>query len=257
MPTVAMSSVESKSGVQVIERAARILRELADHPEEGLSLSQITERVGLARSTVHRLVGALEAERFVVAASPTGRVKLGPGLASLAVAATPDLVRDVRPFIARLSRELNETVDFSVLQHDHVLFVDQVVAPRRLNAVSATGTSFPAHCPANGKALLATLSDEQLIHLLPERLEQLTPNTITDRKKLLAELDEVRRTGIAYDREEHTIGIRGLGCVVRDGRGHMGSISVPLPSQRFYGNEARLTKKLLQTCEEMTRALSS
>ncbi len=150
MAKIEMSSPETKSSVQVIERAARILRALADHPEDGLSLSAIAARVGLARSTVHRLVSALETEAFVVAASPNGRVKLGPGLASLAVSAAPDLAREVHPFLARLSREIHETVDLGVLQHDHVLFVDQVAAPRRLRAVSAVGAAFPAHCPANG-----------------------------------------------------------------------------------------------------------
>jgi len=222
----------------------------------GLSLSQIADRIGLARSTVHRLVGALEAERFVIAASPNGRVKLGPGLASLAVAAAPDLVREVHPFLTRLSRELNEAVDLAVLQHDHVLFIDQVAAPRRLQAVSAVGASFPAHCPANGKALLAALTDEQLVQLLPPRLEQLTPHTITDRGALLAELRKVQERGVAFDREEHTIGICGLGALIRDGSGRVASISVPLPAQRFYGNEERLAPVLLATCRVVTEALS-
>jgi DNA-binding IclR family transcriptional regulator len=252
-----MSSPETaqRNGVQVIERAARILRELAGAPE-GLSLSQLAERSGLARATVHRLVGALQDERFVVAASPNGRVKLGPGLASLAVIAAPDLVRDTHPYVARLSQELNETVDLSVLQHDHVVFVDQVAAPRRLRAVSAIGAAFPAHCPANGKVLLSTLSDPQLEQLLPRDLEALTPNTIVDRDRLLAELDVARHTGVAFDREEHTIGICGLGCVVRDLAGRVASISVPLPAQRFYGNEEGLAEKLLATCEEVTETLA-
>ena len=255
MPTGTMSSLDGRSGVQVIERAARILRELAEHPEDGLSLSQIAGRVGLARSTVHRLVSALEAERFVVAASPNGRVKLGPGLASLAVAAAPDLAREIHPYLARLSREVNETVDLGVLQHDHVLFIDQVAAPRRLRAVSAVGAVFPAHAPAPGKALLATLPHEQVVRLLPARLDSLTPNTITDRAALLDELDQVRRDGIAYDREEHTLGICAVGCVVRDASGRVAAISVPLPAQRFYGHEHELGRVLIATCEEITEAL--
>ena len=256
MAAIEMSSPESRSSVQVIERAARILRALADHPEEGLSLSEIAARVGLARSTVHRLVTALESEAFVVAVSPNGRVKLGPGLASLAVSAAPDLAREIHPFLARLSRELDETVDLGVLQHDHVLFIDQVAAPRRLRAVSAVGAVFPAHCPATGKALLSTLSNAQLERLLPERLQALTPRTITDRHELLAELDAVRITEIAYDREEHTIGICGLGCVVRDESGRVAAVSVPLPAQRFYGSEEHLASVLLRTCAEITDTLT-
>ena len=251
-----MSRPSDRNGVQVIERAARILRELAD-AYEGLSLSELAERTGLARSTVHRLIGALQAERFVVAASPNGRVKLGPGLASLAVVAAPDLVRDLHPYLGSLSRRMDETVDLSVLQHDHVLFVDQVAAPRRLRAVSAIGASFPAHAPANGKALLAELSNEEIEQLLPRKLEALTPNSITDRDRLIAELEIVRQAGVAYDREEHTLGICGVGCVVRDSAGRTAGISVPMPTQRFYGNEQRLAQMLAEACHRMTDALTT
>lgn len=245
-----------RNGVQVVERTARILRALAEAPD-GLSLSQLAERVGLARSTVHRLVAALQVERFVVSVSPNGRVKLGPGLASLAVIASPDLVRDLHPYLARLSREMNETVDLSVLQHDHVLFVDQVAATRRLRAVSSVGAAFPAHCPANGKALLATLSNAELEQLLPAKLERLTPNTIVDRKRFLSELDQVRNEGIAYDREEHTLGICGVGCVVRDPVGRVASVSVPLPAQRFYGDEKRVAGALRRACDEINAAFGA
>jgi DNA-binding IclR family transcriptional regulator len=249
-------SGDSSGGVQVIERAARILRALADAPD-GLSLSELAGRAELARSTVHRLIGALQAERFVVAASPNGRVKLGPGLASLAVTALPDLVRDLHPHLASLSREMNETVDLSVLQHDHVLFVDQVAAPRRLRAVSAVGASFPAHCPAPGKVLLAALPDGEIERLLPPRLEQLTPRTIGSRDELLAELAEVRRAGVAFDREEHTLGICGVGCLVRDPAGRAASISVPMPAQRFYGHEQELASALLGAAKRIDAVLAA
>jgi len=167
-----------RNGVQVIQRAVAILLSLRGE-HDGLSLAQIAVRVDLARSTVHRLVAALEQEHFVVAASPKGRFRLGPALASLAMSASRDLALVIHPFLADLSRELNETVDLAVLEHDHVLFIDQVAAARRLRAVSSTGSVFPAYCTANGKALLACLNEEELRHLLPERLEPMTPNTIT------------------------------------------------------------------------------
>ncbi len=246
----------TRGGVQVVERAARILRALEGNPE-GLSLSQIAERVGLARSTVHRLVTALEAERFVVSASPNGRVRLGPGLARLAGAARRDLRDEIHPFLERLSREVHETVDLAVLEHDHVRFIDQVAAPRRLRAVSSVGAFFPAHCTANGKALLALLTEDDLLHRLPAKLERHTPHTITDRAELIAELERVRGDGVAYDREEHTIGICAVGVAVREPAGALVAVTIPLPSQRFYGNEATLAAALRSTCEEIEQALRS
>ena len=240
--------------MQVIERAARILHALKGHPD-GLSLSQIAEQAGLARSTVHRLVTALEAERFVVAASPNGRVRLGPALASLAVSAGPDLAQEIHPFLTRLSRDLNETVDLAVLEHDHVLFIDQVAARRRLRAVSAVGASFPVHCTANGKALLSALPTDQVVQLLPARLERLTPTTITGRGQLLDELERIRVEGVAFDREEHTPGICAVGAVVRDASGRLAAVTVPLPAQRFYGNEEALVGPIRRTCKEIERVL--
>jgi DNA-binding IclR family transcriptional regulator len=241
--------------VQVIQRAAAILRALQGQPE-GLSLSQIAARVGLARSTVHRIVSALEAESFVVAASPNGRFRLGPGLAALAASTSRELVVDVHPFLVRLSRETNETVDLAVLEHDHVLFVDHIAAPRRLRAVSAIGAIFPVHCTANGKALLATMPGETVDRLLPSRLESLTPNTITDRAQLLRELEDVRESSVAFDREEHTIGICAVGTTVRAADGRLAAVTVPLPAQRFYGHEASLVEPLLRIRDEINDALS-
>ena len=92
-----------KSQVQVIARAAAILRALEEQPV-GLSLGQIAQRVALARSTVQRIVAALEAEKLVIAASPTGRVRLGPTILRLAASARTDFVSIARPFLVRLSQ---------------------------------------------------------------------------------------------------------------------------------------------------------
>src|SRR3712207_436459 len=118
------------TGVQVIARAADVLRSLQGHPH-GLSLSEIAARVGLARSTVHRLVAALEDEGFVVPASPNGRVRLGPMLARLAAASRGDLRDELHPSLQRLAAEVGETVDLAVLDGANVRFLDQLPAPHR------------------------------------------------------------------------------------------------------------------------------
>src|SRR5581483_96520 len=96
---------QDKSSVQVIARAAAILRAL-ENEASGLSLGQIAQRVGLARSTVQRIVAALEAEKLVIAASPTGRVRLGPTLLRLAASVHTDFASLARPFLMKLSGEL-------------------------------------------------------------------------------------------------------------------------------------------------------
>lgn len=229
-------------GIQVIARAAEILRLLQAAPG-GLSQAEISERIGLARSTVHRILGALESEGLVASGGPRARFRLGPEIPRLAEAARHALVVDMRPYLEQLSRELHETVDLSVLERDHVTFVDQVVAPRRLRAVSAIGASFPAYSSANGKALLAELDDAALTRILPDHLEPLTANTVRTRTALIGQLAEIRRTGIAVDREEHTEGISAVGAVVH-GTWGTAALSVPMPTQRFTGREDELAAAL-------------
>ena len=234
------------SEVQAITRASRILAALEASPG-GLSLAQIAQRVELPRSTVHRIVKALTTERFLVPVSAAGGVRLGPRLAGLASAALGELRQQIRPHLERLSEQVNETVDLAVLDRDHVIFIDQVAAPHRLQAVSAVGARFPAHCTANGKALLAELPPEQVRALLPARLPRLTPNTITSRARLMEELERVRERGVAFDDEEHTAGICAVGQTIPDGAGGRAALTIPLPALRFKDREPQLVTALAET----------
>ena len=241
-------------GVQVIARAAQILRALDGQPN-GLCLSQLSERIGLPRSTVHRVVTALAAEGLLAAASPNGRVRLGPEIARLALASRRELRLELRPYLQRLFETLNETVDCAVLDGDHLRFIDQIAAPHRLRAVSAVGASFPLHCTANGKALLAEVSPDAVARVLPTRLRRFTPATITARADLMAEIDEIRETKVAFDREEHTTGISAAGIAVRDPFGALAAISVPMPTRRFEGREAGIAEALREARRDILLGL--
>ncbi len=232
-------------GVQVIARAAKILRALVGHPE-GQSLSQIAREVGLARSTVHRIVLALESEHFVTTATPNGRIRLGLGLAPLAASVNTELRDELHPYLEHLSAEADETVDLSVLKEDGVFFIDQIAVPHRLQAVSAVGATFPLYCTAPGKALLAELPPDAVERLLAKPREEYTPYTMTAREQLLEELKRIRLEGVAYDREEYTMGVCAVGTAIRDVFGNLVAISMPLPSIRFYHNEQKLVSMLLQ-----------
>jgi len=248
------SGSKRREGVQVIARAAEMLRRLAAEPH-GLTLIELSARVGLPRSTAHRIVSALAQEGFVRAA-PSGRLRIGPALIGLAVASRSDLRHEVAPYLERLSHELRETVDLAVLDAGEVLFIDQYVSRRTLRIVSEIGARFPLHATANGKALLAALSPDEVFELLPKRLAATTENTITDRAVLLAELEQVRATGLAYDREEFSSGIASVGTAVRDAIGAVAAITVVVPASRFSDSEAEITAALLRTRDEIQAVLS-
>lgn len=248
----AKSPVQSQ--VQVIARAAAILRAL-EHEAAGLSLGQIAQRVELARSTVQRIVAALEAEKFLIAASPNGRVRLGPTILRLAASARTDFVAVARPFLIQLSNELKETVDLAAIKKDHLVFIDQVPGSHRLRAVSAVGETFPLHCTANGKAYLAELEDDAIAQLIGTSYERRTPRSFTRLNELLRDLKSVRKTGVAIDREEHTRGICAAGVVTRDPLGNAVAISVPVPAQRFYEHQRHIAARLRATKEALERYL--
>jgi DNA-binding IclR family transcriptional regulator len=244
--TAQSTGTPDKSSVQVIARAASILRALED-AAPGLSLGQIAQRVNLARSTVQRIVSALETEKLVIAASPQGRVRLGPAILRLAASVRTDFVTIAKPFIAKLSHDLRETVDLATAKDDHMVFIDQVIGSQRLRTVSAVGESFPLHCTANGKAYLAMLGDEEIEKLIGRTYEARTPKTITSLDALLDEIRSIRRHGVAFDREEHTLGICAAGVALYDFHGNPVAISVPVPTQRFKDQQKEIADRLLRT----------
>jgi DNA-binding IclR family transcriptional regulator len=243
-----------KQSIQVITRAVGVLRALEGEPK-GLSLGQIAQRVGLARSTVQRIVDALRAEQFVISASPTAGVRLGPALIRLAASASVEFDHITRPIMVELSQTVGETVDLSVLKGSSAVFTDQVQGRHRLQAVSAIGESFPLHCTANGKALLSVLPSDKLERLLKGPLSKLTAKTITKSGELLKQIEICRRSGIAIDDEEHTEGISALGTGFEDPLGRAIALSIPVPTTRFKRIHHELGAHLLVARRRICAAL--
>lgn len=200
---------ERSTGIQVIARAAGILRMLAEHPR-GLSLAEIATRVGLARSTVQRIVQALETEGFIEARGLRGGFLLGPELARLVYRRQIDIVSVARPFLEALSVELSETAALSTLSGDEVTMLDRVVAERVLRVVFPLGTvPRPAHELAPGLVMLAQLPQET------------------------AGLEEIRRTGRATDSNAE---FAGFAVALQSAFG-LHAISVVVPQSRSIGQQ--------------------
>jgi DNA-binding IclR family transcriptional regulator len=247
------SGTKRREGVQVIARAAEVLRRLVAEPH-GLTLIELAAQVNLPRSTTHRIVGALTQEGFVRAA-PSGKLRIGPALIGLAVSSRRDVRHEAGPYLERLSHDLAETVDLAVLDGGEVLFIDQYTSRRTLRIVAEIGARFPLHSTANGKALLAALPADELEAILPKRLVKETEHTVTDREALLREIEVIRQTGVAYDREEHTIGIAAVGVAIRDAVGTLAAATVVVPAARFHDNEKKVTAALLRTRDEVQAVL--
>lgn len=240
--------MQEKQGIQVISRAADILRVLAADTD-GQSLGQIAARANLPRSTVQRIVRALSDEGFVSTDGSSRGIRLGPELQSLAQAARADLKDRLRPMMRALSEETGETVDLAVLDGRQMLFVAQVEGSHRLRTVSRIGDTFPLTTTANGKAALAQLDPAEAAKLAIREFEAAPQRRpLTD---FLAELDSIRAGALATDENEHTDGISALGLAFSDPEGEIFALSVPVPSSRFPRVRETLAAALLRVRAEL------
>jgi DNA-binding IclR family transcriptional regulator len=243
-----MEDKNGRSGVQVISRAAAVLRALKAE-KSGLSLGQIAERVGLARSTVQRITNALIDENFVISAPRGQGLILGPELTTLAGAAQYNIVEHCRLLLNELTQKTGETTDLAVMRGIGMVFLDQVQGTHRLTTVSKVGEVFPLTTTANGKACLAQLPSADALKLITNEWARngMDENT----SKLLAELEQVRDQGLAYDLDEHSTGVSAIGFAFTDWAGELHAISVPVPSSRFERQKSVIENALLETAASL------
>ena len=243
---------DSASGRQVISRAAAVLRALAED-NSGQSLGQIAKKTDLPRTTVHRIVAALEAQQLA-ATTPAG-VRLGQALVRLAASAHTD---------GRRRAPLRRGAGAAAARNRGPVRVPGpargIGRPVRLGPGTARGRggghrlSDPLH--RAWQALLARLDDAALEELLGARLERRTASTITARKDLLAQLAEVRTRGWALDLEEHAVGICGIGVHIETGQSEQYALSVALPAARYEGQLDACLAALFQCKAEIESLLA-
>lgn len=226
-----------------------------DGEHQGLSLAQLADKIGLPPSTVHRIVTALATEGLLATAAPAGKVRIGPEFARLASSSEAELWTAAEPYMRRIFDQTGETVDCSVLDGDRVRVIYGIPARHHLRVAPDVGTTFPLHCSSKGRALLAACTPEVAARMLPDVLEHFTDKTVTDRAEILKTLEAVRKTGIAYNHEEATRGVCSAAIAIRARSGAWLAISVPVPGQRYWDLEDKITRVLLEVRAEALAAL--
>ncbi len=238
-------------GIQVIARAAAILREVGAQPD-GLSLGKLAAATGLARSTVQRIVDALEREHLVQAGA--GGVRPGWGLRRLGELPGAGIAQELRAALYGLFEDTHETVDLSTLSGGEVLFLDRFLSDQPQRAVPKVGAMYPAYTMAIGKALLACRSNAEIEALYAGApLQQLTEHSVSSMPALLAQIDAIRAGAFAYDLEEHALGRSAIGLPLGVHQGVALGISVVLPTSRFERQRSTVERALLrcaQRCRE-------
>lgn len=238
-------------GIQVIARAAAIMRALAQHPQ-GLSLAAIAAEVNLPRSTVQRISHALLEEMLVEHVGPAGGMRLGPALGQLLNRSETDIITLTRPYLQQLSQELQESVCLCSLSGDKVSVIDRLVAERELRVVFPIGAHTPAYTAAAGKALLAELPETSVRELLPNPLPSFTPQTL-DIEQLIAQLRAARQQRVFEDYDEFIDGVGSCAVLLNTYLG-LYSLAVVAPTTRLQRHHPGIAKKLLQCQQEIERA---
>ncbi|MFE5836570.1 IclR family transcriptional regulator [Arthrobacter sp. NPDC056493] len=203
-------------------RAASILISVGEHPD-GASAAQLALETGVPRPTTFRILLSLVHTGLL--ARDGGTFKLGWRTAQLGRLADPyrDILPRVQVILDSLAAEVNESVEFVMFTSPTTQETIAQASSSRLLAPSQqyVGRSFPLHATATGKLLLSALDDDQLRAFLPERLEVVTPVTITDRQALLAELDTARSQGFATLDGELEEGLFVVAVPVRNAAGKL------------------------------------
>lgn len=229
-----VDELEPRSGrVQSVDRAAALLRAVADAAPHGAPVAALAEQCGLNRATAWRLLATLEDNGLVERAPGSGRYQLGIGVTRLAAAVGVDgVVRRARPVLERLSERTGETADLALVRASGLVYVDEVSPPAVMTA-SWRGRSVPLHATSSGKAWLAWLSPREAADLLPAPLERFTGTTLIDPAALRDELDTIRARGYGTCRGEFEAQLFGVSAPVLDGTRPVAVVSIWGPGDRI------------------------
>ncbi len=216
----------------MLERAVQVLQ--AFRPDgRTLTLPELMRRTGLPKATVHRLADAL-VELQLLDRQQTG---YRPGLGLLELGELVPAKRDVRttalPFMQDLYQTTKATVHLGIRDGLDVVYVEKLHGHRGVKVPSRVGGRLPLSSTGVGKALLASADPKVQAEVLDRPLRRLSEHSITDPRELAAQLREIRRSGVAYDREE---AVAGVGCISAPVLVHgeaVAALSLALPAERM------------------------
>jgi IclR family transcriptional regulator, KDG regulon repressor len=241
-PVIPAQKRQTASGRLSSVTSALLVLKVFSHGEPELGISSIAQRLGLAKSTVHRLAVTLAGEGFLEQNPQNGRYRLGLSLFSLGalVRQRMDVSHQALSLLTALRDQTQETVHLAILDETSIMYLHNMESAQAIGTRSYIGTRKPAFCTSEGRVLLAFNAPELTLAVLKEDLVQRTPKTTTDVKKLRQMLEEVRHNGYATDDEESESGMRSVAAPIRDISGNaIAAVGLAGPIQRLTKKELR------------------
>src|SRR6202795_4780981 len=242
-----------RGGVQSLGRAFAILEQVARH-REGIGLAELSKLVGLHNCTTFHLAKTMVSLGYIRQERDSKRYRIGRPLFVLAASALDEIemINVATPVLEDLSRETGESSHFAVRMGDTVVVIARTSGPGAFQLTDRVGVVRPAHCTALGKVILASLRPDQLKRFL-ERVEMKpsTEKSITEIPKLLREIAEIRRSGIAYDDGEFNLEVRCVAVPVKDFTGQIiGALGISGPVWRLSIQALQGRAKIVQAAAD-------
>lgn len=235
-----------------------ILDLLSEYKE--LGVTEISKKLNLGKSSVFRMLYTLEKKKYVYKTSDA-KYRLGIKFVYYGQKLLEEMnsLDVIRPYLKELRDEHNETVHLSILDKSdyNIIILDKIENKSTIQMSSRIGKKLPGYCTAMGKALLASLPDEELEEIVFSlELEKKTENTITDPNKLLETLKKIREQGYSEDSEESEEGLVCYAVPIRNIHGDIvAAISFSGPSSRMEKKKEELINSLKITAEEVSKSL--
>ncbi len=233
---------ENASGRLSSVTSALLVMKAFSAEEAEIGISSLAKRLGLAKSTVHRLAVTLAAEGFLEQNPETGRYRLGLRLFTLGALARRrmDVSNVSRPLLGVLRDKFQEASTLAILSGPSIMFLHNLESGQAIGIRAHIGDLKPAHCTAEGRVLLAFSPPTVLAEVLKEGLSPRTAKTLTDIPSLKRALEEVRTAGYAIDDEESEEGMRCVAAPVRDISGKViAAVGLAGPTQRLTKKDLR------------------
>jgi IclR family transcriptional regulator, acetate operon repressor len=246
VPPAEAGDGEPASGVKSARRAVQLLEAFAAE-RSWMPLAALHSRTGFPRSSLHGLLRTLLDTGWIEADEAGTRFRLG---VRALICGTAYLDRDpamppATEALERVREATGFTAHYARLNNTQIVYLETRESRHSLHLVSRVGRTLPAYATALGKALLAELTDDEVVALLPATLPALTDNTVTDRDALLAELSETRTRGYAVEREEGTPGVACVAAAIGYRIPATDAMSCSMPAAKATDAEIRRVGALL------------
>jgi DNA-binding IclR family transcriptional regulator len=226
----------SDSILSTLDKGLHVLETLSRSGNAtGLTLTELSDAVGMHRTTLFRILATLQARNFVDRDELTDRYRIGMTVLELASTflGNLDIRRISSPALEELASRTEELVFLTVLDNDEVVTVERFDSNHMIALRSEIGDRRPPYCSAAGKAMLAYMPEEEVNRILEEGMEAFTPRTITSPVVMRHHLELVREQGVAWDDEERIEGVRCVAAPIFDHRNNVvGAVSLAAPSMR-------------------------